>query len=96
MNTNEAHSIIQEAMKDVKQEIVILLNGEHHLIYIHKVKIDKKGKVTFDFSTPSNYPKDELVPHIENCIKAQYQDFTDFVSQEKGKKWKLLKSFFRT
>lgn len=92
-NTEEAHNLIKEAMKDVKQEMVILLDGENHLIYIHSINIDKKGQITFDFSTPSNDKKDVLIPHIEQCIKAQYQDY---IHQEKHKKWKLLKLFSRT
>lgn len=92
MNVEEAHNLIKESMKDIKQEMVIILDGENHLVYIHEINIDKTGKIEFKFSTPSEDKKEELLPHIEKCIQLQYEDY---VVQERDKKWKSLKSFFR-
>lgn len=63
----KSEDIIKEAMSSVIMEIVILLNGESHLVYIHSLDIID-GKVEFTFSTLSEISKDELVPHIENCL----------------------------
>lgn len=93
MNLTDAHNMVKEAMKDVKQEMVIVLDGEHHLVYIHNINIEKSGQVTIDFSTPSEGMKDMLLPHVEACLKQQY---LDYLEQEKTRKWKLSRLFSRT
>ncbi|ANM46552.1 head vertex assembly chaperone [Morganella phage vB_MmoM_MP1] len=66
--------IIKEAMDDVLQEMVIIIDDEPHLVYIQSLDINN-GKVEFTFSTLSDIPRDVLIPHIENCIKAQIEQF---------------------
>ena len=87
----KALDVIREAMKDVIQEMVIKIDDEPQLVFIHKLHINTDGKVEFEFSTPSEKNKDALIPHIENCIKIQIEELT-----EDSKKWKLSKLFSRT
>jgi hypothetical protein len=65
--------IIKEAMSDVMQEMVIIIDNEPHLVYIQSLDINR-GQVEFTYSTLSDVPKEELVQHIENCIKAQIKN----------------------
>ena len=83
--------VIREAMGNVIQEMIIILDGEHHLVYIQKLKISKKGKVEFEFSTADESKKEALIPHIENCIKIQIEEFI-----KENKTWKLSSLFSRT
>ncbi|QQV89432.1 hypothetical protein SJ_14 [Proteus phage SJ_PmiM] len=66
-------NVIQESMKDVIQELLILIDNKPHLVYIHSMDI-KKGKVEYDYSTLSELPPNILEPHIEKCIKAQIEN----------------------
>lgn len=66
-------NIVKESMKDVIQEIVILIDNTPHLVYIHSMDI-KNGRVEYDYSTLSDLPKDILEPHIEKCIKSQIEN----------------------
>ena len=52
----EAHGLIQEAMKTVIQELIIVdEEGEHHIVYIHNVEYDPDTKgIVVDYSTPSD------------------------------------------
>lgn len=66
--------IIREAMKDVKQEILIKLeDGSDHIVYIHDITINSNS-VSYDFSTPSEDRKDELTKHVEHIIQLQMAD----------------------
>jgi len=71
MNNTEKESkkILDEAMKDVIQEL--LINDENdvsHLVFIHKVYWDNGLKV--EFSTPDEN-KEELIPLVHDAILAQ-------------------------
>lgn len=66
-------NVIQESMKSVIQELLILIDNKPHLVYIHSIDI-KNGKVEYDYSTLSDLPKDILEPHIEKCIKPQIEN----------------------
>ena len=83
----KSHEIIQEAMKTVIQEIVIKLNGQSHLVYVHKLNISPSGEVTIEFSTPSEAHKDELYPHVEACVKQQIQSA---LKTKKKSLWKIF------
>ncbi|QPB12321.1 hypothetical protein [Providencia phage PSTCR6] len=65
--------IIKEAVKDVLQEILIIIDDKPHLVYIHSMDI-KDGKIDFSYSTLSELPKDELIPHIQNAIIQQIEE----------------------
>ncbi|QQV88900.1 hypothetical protein [Providencia phage PSTRCR_121] len=69
----KSEDIIKEAMSSVIMELVILLDGESHLVYIHSLDIND-GQIEFTFSTLSE-SKDDLVPHIENCIKESIKSY---------------------
>ena len=84
----KSHEIIQEAMKTVIQEIVIKLNGQSHLVYVHGLDISPKGEVSIEFSTPSEAHKEELYPHVEACVKQQIQDA---LKPKKKSLWNLLR-----
>lgn len=87
----EAHGLIQEAMKTVIQELIIVdEEGEHHIVYIHNVEYDPDTKgIVVDYSTPSD--RDVVYPHIIKALTAQIKE-----AEEKLKKetvWYKLKTF---
>ena len=87
----EAHSLIQEAMKTVIQELIIVdEEGEHHIVYIHNVEYDPDTKgIMVDYSTPSD--RDVVYPHVIKALTAQIKE-----AEEKLKKetfWYKLKTF---
>jgi hypothetical protein len=66
--------IIKEAMKDVKQEILIKLeDGTDHIVYVTELQISGNG-VSYGFSTPSEDRKAELTPHVERVLKLQLDE----------------------
>lgn len=87
----EAHSLIQEAMKTVIQELIIVdEEGEHHIVYIHNVEYDPDTKgIVVDYSTPSD--RDVVYPHVIKALTSQIKE-----AEEKLKKetfWYKLKTF---
>lgn len=67
-------SIIKDAMKDVRQEIIIKLeDGTDHIVYVGDVTISG-SRVHYGFSTPSEDRKDELAKHVDHIIKLQMAD----------------------
>lgn len=90
MDFNESLSIVREAMKDVKQEMIIIIDGVHHIVYIHDISMPKTGEIAVDFSCLSE-EKEVLWPHVVECVKIQ-------INELKGKhtKWKLSNLFSRT
>lgn len=70
---NQSLDVIKEAVKDVLQEILIIIDDNPHLVYIHSMDI-KDGKIDFSYSTLSELPKDELIPHIQNAIIRQIEE----------------------
>lgn len=67
-------SLVKEAMKNVKQEILITLPDKtNHICYVMNVHIKPNGECTVDFSTPTESRKAELAEHVENCIKIQIE-----------------------
>ncbi|WBF78643.1 hypothetical protein ADLP1_073 [Acinetobacter phage vB_AbaM_DLP1] len=69
-------SIIKDAMKDVKHELLIKLeDGTDHIVYITEFQISGNG-VTYGFSTPSEDRKAELIPHIEYILKEMIVNFS--------------------
>lgn len=68
---DEAHTLIQEAMEDVIQELIVVDNkGDHHMVYIHGIGYND-GNVTVDFSTPSDY--NHVFPYVQDAIRLQIQ-----------------------
>lgn len=68
----ESKSVIDEALKDVIQEILINdENGKSHLVYIHRIFWSNGLKV--EFSTPDEN-KEALIPLVHDAIYAQIQD----------------------
>ncbi len=66
--------IIKDAMKDVKQEILIKLeDGTDHIVYITEIQISGNG-VSYGFSTPSEDRKVELTVHVEKILQMQLND----------------------
>lgn len=69
---NNSKKILDEAMKDVIQEL--LINDENdvsHLVFIHKVYWDNGLKV--EFSTPDDN-KEALIPLVHDAILAQMSE----------------------
>lgn len=71
---NQSFDIIKDAMKTVKQEVVItLLDGTPHIAYIHDAKFEG-DRVVVDFSTLSEDRKEEIGIQVERCIQAQLNE----------------------
>ena len=87
----EAHGLIQEAMKDVIQELIIVdEEGEHHIVYIHNVEYDPDTKgIMVDYSTPSD--RDVVYPHIIKALTAQIKDVEEKIKQ--NSLWYKVKRF---
>lgn len=74
MNSTEKESknILDEALKDVIQEILITdEDGKAHLVYVHRIFWDNGLKV--EFSTPDDN-KEALIPLVHDAIFAQISD----------------------
>lgn len=85
-NFEKSHSIIKDAMKNVIQEIVIKLeDGSSHLVYITGLNIED-GKVSIDWSTPSEDMKEVIGPHVEECIKKQINTQFDTMLEQARKR----------
>ncbi|WPJ49531.1 hypothetical protein RCIP0021_00103 [Klebsiella phage RCIP0021] len=69
---SKAKNYIDEAMKDVIQELLINdEKGVAHLVYIHKVFWDHGLKV--EFSTPDE-DKEALIPLVHDAFYAQIKE----------------------
>lgn len=83
----ESLKIIQNAMENVIQEILITLeDGSNHLVYITKLDWNN-GQVIIDFATLDQDRKAELIPHVEKCIKIQIEEA---LAQRKKKRFKFF------
>ena len=87
----EAHGLIQEAMKTVIQELIIVdEEGEHHIVYIHNVAYDPDTKgIMVDYSTPSD--RDVVYPHVIKALTAQIKEAEEKLQKETF--WYKLKTF---
>ena len=87
----EAHDMIKEAMENVMQEVVIIdESGEHHLIYVHSIKADNRGKVDIEYSTHSN--REHVYPYLVKAITAQLEEINEEL--QKNSFWYKLKRLF--
>ncbi|AWD90472.1 head vertex assembly chaperone [Erwinia phage Cronus] len=83
----ESLRLIKEAMSHVIQEILLTLpDGSAHMVYVNGIKMSEtvRGEVEVEFSTPSTERKDELYPHVEDCIKMQ---LTEHFAKKPKKSW---------
>lgn len=89
----EAHGLIQEAMKTVLQEMIIIdEEGEHHIVYIHSVGYDPEQKgVVVDYSTPSD--RNHVYPHVIKALQSQIAEVEE--NMKKEKLWYKVKNFIR-
>lgn len=70
----ESLKIVQQAMDNVIQEILITLeDGTSHLVYVTKLNWNN-GQVELDFATLDSERKAELTPHVEKCIRIQLEE----------------------
>lgn len=71
----DAHGLIKDAMKEVKQELLLTLeDGTDHIAYLHSVKAEGKNLI-IDFSTLSEDRKAEIGKVVEQCVLAQVNQF---------------------
>lgn len=81
---NKSFDIVKESMKDVIQEMVITLeDSSAHIVYIQSINFDN-SKLTVEFSTLSEDRKEELGPHVENCIKIQINEIMNSSKKRKN------------
>ena len=78
METKERNyrDVLDEALKDIKQELVVLVDGEPFIAYIHDLTYNE-GRVHIDWSTPHSEEeimKDELFKHVQAAIQAQIKE----------------------
>lgn len=91
--TNKSIEVIQKAMENVIAEVIILLDGQSHLVYITKFEMDFQGKIEYDFAIIDETKRNELIPHIDNMFQnmlKQAQEECDknpWVAQKS--KWKI-------
>lgn len=80
--------LVQEAMKTVIQEMIVIdKQGEHHIAYITHLAYED-GKITFDFNTPSE-KKDIVEKLVQECLEVQIKEASN---QRPNKSfWKFLK-----
>lgn len=80
--------IIRKSMGSVKQEIMLTLpDGTAHIVYVMNIVIEKDGKVSVDFGTPSEDRKEELALHVEKCVMMQIQEELDKIKSKRWWKW---------
>lgn len=88
---DEAHELIQEAMKDVIQELIVIDNkGEHHMIYVHGIEYNN-GKIAIDYSTPSDY--DYVFPYVQDAIRLQIEEHA--ANTINASIWERIKRFLK-
>lgn len=82
--------IVQKAMENVVQEILITLeDGEEHIVYVTSLDLNERGQVSLEFSTLDESRKADLAPHVEKCIKIQIQQAHAEIMRKK-KRFKLF------
>lgn len=80
-------NLVKEAMKNVLQEVLIVLPDKtSHIVYITDLKAKDDGGIEVGFNTPSEDRKEELYPHVVNCIKAQIEEVSQ-TRESKVIKW---------
>lgn len=83
-----SHKIIQDAMKDVVQELLIVdKQGKSHLVFIMGIKYNDGIEV--DFNSPSGVT-DELSELVHEAITAQFKQYYENLS-----KWEKFKTWLR-
>lgn len=69
---NKSFEIVKEAMKDVKQELLLTLeDGTNHVVYIHDCRVLNNGQVETDFSTLTEGRQEEIAHGVEMCMRSQ-------------------------
>lgn len=70
---DQSLDVIKQAMENVIQEIVITLeDGTYHIVYLTKFEINGSA-ISYEFNTPDESRKPDLIPHIEHILKMQIQ-----------------------
>lgn len=89
----EAHALIQEAMKDVIQELIIVDGTNHHLVYIYKIEM-VKGKLHVEYSTASEQEniKELVYEAIQTQIEQHHEEHTPWLKRY----WKTFCTTART
>ena len=68
------NKLLQEALADVKQEILIIDNNNEYLVYIQDIKMTEAG-LSIDWSTPhDDVDREMLFQHIKNAIEIQLRE----------------------
>ena len=72
---DKSYSLVKESMKNVIQEVLLTLpDGSSHMVYITEMNVIGDNQVEVFFNTPSEDRKEELYPHVIECIKTQYHE----------------------
>lgn len=70
---NDAKKYIQDAMSNVIQEMIVVLDGQHHMVYITLLEYTDEGLIC-DFSVLDSGMKEALIPHVKACLNAQISE----------------------
>lgn len=74
---NKSLDLIRKGLKNVKQEMIIKIDDQYHIVYINNIGIDENGECYIEFSTPDESMKDELYVHVEKCVKLQIESIIE-------------------
>lgn len=91
-------NVLDDALKDVKQELVILIDGAYYLTYIHGIDYDSNGRIILDWSTPHDETEIEravLLKHVESAINAQIKEGIECQSKNLSSRiYSFMKNIF--
>ena len=88
-NLNDAHALIQHAMENVKQELLIIdKSGKSHLVYIFDAHIHD-GKLHVDYKAVNE--NDEIHQLVREAMNAQ---INQIMKDKEAQNW--LKQYWRT
>ena len=92
-NLNDAHALIQHAMENVKQELLIIdKSGKSHLVYIFDAHIHD-GKLHIDYKAVNE--NDEIHQLVHEAMNAQVKQI---MKDKEAQNWlkQSLKTFSST
>lgn len=88
--------VLDDALKDIKQELVIVIDNDYYLVYIHNISFNN-NEVYIDWSTPheeSEISRDLLFNHVSNAIKVQLMENTKNTELTKPNIFTKTKTWF--
>ncbi|MGL6229348.1 MAG: hypothetical protein ACRC3J_09105 [Culicoidibacterales bacterium] len=80
--------ILQDALADVKQELLIIIDGNEYLVYIQGIVYTESG-ISVDWSTPhDDISRDVLFEHVKSAIEIQLKEL--ICQQQQKQSYQIL------